>query len=155
MTTKAKDYSKDIESTLTGLMKLLGVEAKVSIEVNADGYNVVLTSADDFSGLLIGNKGLTLEAMQSFLTVSLKQSTGEWVRVNLDVAGWRKKQEDYLVNLAEQSAERARSTGEPQSLYNLTPGQRRVIHLKLADEKDIETTSVGEGQDRYLVVKVK
>ena len=152
---KTKDYSKDIESTLGQLMKLLGITVEVTIETNEDGYNVTLTSAEDFSGLLIGNKGLTLEAIQSFLTVSLKQTTGEWVRVNLDVAGWRKKQEDYLVNLAEQSAERARTTGEPQSLYNLTPGQRRVIHLKLADEKDIETTSVGEGQDRYLVVKSK
>lgn len=152
---KVKNYSKDIETTLDELMKLLGVGATVSIEVGDDGYNVTLTSADDFSGLLIGNKGLTLEAIQSFLTVSLKQTTGEWVRVNLDVAGWRKKQEDYLENLAEQSAERARTTAEPQSLYNLTPSQRRVIHLKLADEKDIETNSVGEGQDRYLVVKVK
>ena len=155
MATKVKDYSKDIESTLDQLMKLLGITVTVTIETNEEGYNVTLTSAEDFSGLLIGNKGLTLEAIQSFLTVSLKQTTGEWVRVNLDVAGWRKKQEDYLVNLAEQSAERARTTGEPQSLYNLTPGQRRVIHLKLADEKDIETTSMGEGQDRYLVVKVK
>lgn len=152
---KVKDYSKEIESILVELMSLLGVEAKAVITTSEDGYNVVLESAEEFSGLLIGNKGFTLEAIQAFLNVSLKQATGEWVRVNLDVAGWRKKQEDYLENLAEQSAERARTTNEPQNLYNLTASQRRVIHLKLADEKDIATESIGEGQDRYLVVRVK
>lgn len=70
-----------------------------------------------------------------------------------NVGDWRQRQEEYLLDLADESAKRALETGEPQHLYNLNAGQRRVIHLSLAEKKDIETTSEGEGRERYLVIR--
>ncbi len=63
------------------------------------------------------------------------------------------KNEDYLNNLAEQTAQRAKETNEPQNLYNLNSAQRRIIHMCLSEDKETETESLGEGQERYLVVK--
>lgn len=156
--TKTKDYSVEISTLVAKLMELLGIEVKVDVEKEKsedEAYKVTLTASEDMSGLLIGSKGMTLEAIQSFLGVAIKQLTDVWVRITVDVAGWRDKQSVYLEDLAEQTASRARTTGEPQNLYNLTAAQRRVIHLKLANEKDIETVSEGEGMDRYLVIRLK
>jgi len=58
-----------------------------------------------------------------------------------------------LKNLAEQTAQRAIETSEPQNLYNLNPSQRRVIHMYLSENDDIVTESEGEGYERYLVIK--
>ena len=57
-----------------------------------------------------------------------------------------------LEELADQVAKRAKSSGEPQSLFNLTPAQRRIVHMTLAEDLEIKTESVGEGKERYLLV---
>ncbi len=110
---------------------------------------------EEETGLLIGRHGETIEAIQSILGMMLKKKTGDWVRIIVDVGGWREKQEERLRDLATQTAERAKETGEGQPLYNLSPAQRRVIHLTLADDPDIETESAGEDEERYLIIRPK
>lgn len=136
------------------LFALMGT--KVTLDVSWDKGNEaydVNVDAGEETGLLIGRKGETLTSIQTILGFLLKQKTGEWARVLVNVGDYREKEEDYLKNLAESSAQRALETGDAQSLYNLKPGQRRIIHMYLAENKDVETESLGEGLDRYLVVK--
>lgn len=135
------------------LFSLMGTKAK--LDVSWDKENEAFTvdiEADDETGLLIGRKGETLTSIQTVLGIMLKGKTGEWSRILVNVGNYREKEEDYLKNLAQATAERARETGEPQSLYNLKPGQRRTIHMFLSEDKTIATESAGEGLDRYLVV---
>ena len=73
----------------------------------------------------------------------------------VNIADFREKEETRMIELANQTASRLRETGEAQSLYNLTPAQRRVIHMTLSNQKDIQTESTGEGSERCLVVKKK
>jgi spoIIIJ-associated protein len=89
------------------------------------------------------------------LGIMLKQKTGEWARVLVNIGDYREKEEDYLKNLAEGAAARAKETGEPQTLYNLKAGQRRIIHMFLTQDKEVETESQGEGSERYLLIKPK
>ena len=135
------------------LLKLIGTKSKAetSYDKDNDCINIDI-KADEESGLLIGKKGETVNSLQKFVALSLRRSTGEWHRVMVNVGDWREKQQLRLEELATQTADRARETGDPQNLYNLTAGQRRVIHLFLSNEKDIKTESVGEGEERYLVV---
>lgn len=138
------------------LLSLMGT--KVKIEVNEDKENEAITvdiDAPEEAGLLIGHRGETLLSIQSALGMMVRQETDEWVRIIANIGDWREKQESQLNDLAAQAADRAKETGEPQPLYNLNAGQRRTIHVFLAKEKDIETESVGEGEDRYLVVNPK
>jgi spoIIIJ-associated protein len=150
---KEGDLAGEIEKLLDELFSLLGVSCETSVLKVEEGYKVEVDSSD--SGLLIGSHGSTLNAIQSFLALTFRQRTGEWVNILVDVGGWRDRHEDYLQDLARQAAERARSTGEAQHLYNLNPSQRRTIHLYLGEEKDLITESEGEGRERYLVVKTK
>lgn len=150
------DIIKTLNEITQELLDLCGVNGNVEIteESNDTGaiYHVVIESTEE-AGLLIGAHGLTLAAIQSFLGMALRTRTGDWHRVLVDVSGWRQKHEEYLLSLAKQSADRAKMTGEPQYLYNLTPAQRRIIHTALSEMKDVESVSEGEGADRYLIVK--
>ena len=142
---------KQVSQELLSLMdSRAGVE--VSYDKESDVY-VVNIDAGEETGLLIGKKGETLSSIQTMLGVLFKTKTGEWNRVVVNVGDYREKEEDYLKSLATQTATRAKETGEPQNLYNLKPWQRRVVHMALSEDSEITTESVGEGEERYLVVK--
>lgn len=152
-----RNLEKETQVLIDELLKLLSFEAAATVTLDNSSdepvIKVNLEAADP--GLLIGAHGATVNAIQSFLALALRQKTNEWHTVSVDVGDWRARHEDYLRNLAKQAAERALSTGEPQNLYNLTPAQRRIIHVYLSEEKGIKTESLGEGESRYLVITSK
>jgi spoIIIJ-associated protein len=144
------------EKMANELLSLMGTKAQVKASEDKKNEAVRIDiETEEETGLLIGRHGETIEAIQSILGMMLKKKTGDWVRIIVDVGGWREKQEERLRDLATQTAERAKETGEGQPLYNLSPAQRRVIHLTLADDPDIETESAGEDEERYLMIKPK
>lgn len=159
---KARMASSD-KKTLLSLEKIVGdllplmsvkATAKVKYDKENEAFNVNIDGGDE-TGLLIGKKGETLSSIQTVLGIMLKQATGDWSRVVVNVGDYREKEEDYLKSLAESTSQRAKETKEPQSLYNLKPWQRRIVHMHLSEDTGILTESVGEGEERYLVVKVK
>ena len=151
-----KDKVKILQDLTDKLLELMSTKAKASVEYDKENENFVVNiDAGDETGLLIGKKGETLLSIQTVLSVLLKQKTGEWNRVVANVGDYREKEESYLKDLAASTAERAIETKEPQSLYNLKAWQRRVVHMALAENKNIVTESEGEGDDRFLVVKPK
>ncbi len=151
-----KKNTEQLQKLVNELLNLMAVSAEGEVVYNKeeDAYEVNI-DAKDQTGLLIGKKGETLSSLQTVLSLIFKQKIGEWKRVIVNVGDWREKEEEYLKNLAQSTAERAKETGEPQSLYNLKPWQRRVIHMYLAEESGIITESEGEGEERYLIVKTK
>jgi spoIIIJ-associated protein len=85
--------------------------------------------------------------------MALRQASGEWHRITLNIGDWKEKQEEQLSELAQQTVSRAISTGEPQMLYNLSASQRRTIHMLLAKDDKVQTESEGEGIDRHLIIR--
>ena len=156
---KAKANSSSIkilEKLAEELLSQVGVKAKPEITEDKDNDAFLVNiKGETETGLLIGARGKTLSSLQMVLGLLYRQKTGEWKRIVLNVSDYREKEEERLKELALQSAERAKSSGESQHLYNLTPSQRRTIHLYLSEDSEIETESEGEGSDRYLVVTAK
>jgi spoIIIJ-associated protein len=147
---------KDLQKLSEELLGLMGTKAKVEVSYDkANTCYLVNIDGGEETGLLIGKKGETLLSLQTILGILLKQNTGEWERVTVNVGDYLEKEEGYLKNLALSTASRAKETGEPQNLYNLKPAQRRIIHMVLAEDKDVSTESMGEGEERYLVVTAK
>lgn len=152
----SKDRLKKIEESAVKLLSLMGSRAKVSVSSDkADQAVLINLETDDETGLLIGRQGETLTAIQTILGIIARRDFEEWVRIIVNVGDWREKQESRLKELATQTGLRAKETGEPQYLYNLTPNQRRIIHLALSEDKELETESQGEGKERYLIVRKK
>ncbi len=151
-----KKNQKIVENSIEKLFSLMGVKAKTSVSFDdTNEVFVVDIEAGDSTGLLIGKRGETLLSIQNILSVIYKEETGEWGKIIVNVGDYRQKEEEYLKNLATSAAQRAIETGNPQSLYNLKPWQRRVIHLSLSEDTSVETVSEGEGEDRHLVISLK
>lgn len=157
------NIEKEIKELLGELFKLIGIDVEVKVEEEVykteDGLESsafkVLLDPKESAGLLIGTHGMTLTALQSFLSIALKQKTGDWVRVLVDIGNWNEKQSNRLKDLAHSACERVKQTGEEQRLYNLSASERRIIHMSLAEDKEIETFSEGEGRDRSLVIRLR
>ena len=151
-----KKVLDEVEKLCGELFELIGLKVKIEVGHDKDNDAVILSlEAPESAGLLIGRRGETVSAIQYVLGVMVRQKLGGWIRVLVNVGDWREKQEEQLKALAISTAERARETGEAQLLYNLNPSQRRMVHLALADEKDLSTESEGEGRDRHLVISIK
>ncbi len=150
---KKDDRIKVVADYTKQFLNLMGIDAGVDVSVDPSKTSMlVYIDAKAETGLLIGNRGRTLNSLQMLVGMAMRQKFGEWQRVILDVSNWRQKEEERLTQLALQTAERVKTTGEPQQLYNLTSSQRRIVHMSLSEDKDVKTESQGEGQDRYLVV---
>jgi spoIIIJ-associated protein len=153
---KGKSLSDSVKKISEDLLGLMGMD--LSVEVSEDKENsavMVKIPAGYETGLLIGSRGNTLNSLQNIISLIVRQETGEWVRILVDIADWREKEIIRLEELAEQTAERALSTSQPQTLYNLTPAQRRIVHMSLSKNKKVTTESQGDGEERYLVVSPK
>ncbi len=158
MTKKKTDDSNEqlIKDIATELFRLLGTSSECDVVFDQENDIYLLNvDAKEEAGLLIGKKGETINSIQVVINQIVRQKKGEWIKVVVNVADFREKEQNRMTDLASQTAARVRETGEPQNLYNLTPSQRRVVHLALAEEKDLHTESVGEGLERYLVVSKK
>lgn len=153
MNKKTLEQAKKITDKLFSLM---GVEVKMEISEDKKNDAILIeVDAGEETGLLIGNRGETINSIQTVLGMMLKQVTGEWTRVFVNVGDWREKNEERLTDLAEQTKERVLQTGKEQPLYNLSPAERRIVHSYFTDDKDVLTESEGEEMGRYLIVKPK
>lgn len=151
-----EEKSKNLKTLTEKLVELMKVKATVGVEFDEkDKVFIVNIAAGDETGLLIGKRGETLLSLQNILGVLFKQEVGDWQKIVVNVGDYREKEEEYLKGIADAAAQRAIETGSPQNLYNLKSWQRRVIHLFLSENGKVETTSEGEGEDRYLIISSK
>lgn len=153
---KGVDKVSVVKELSEELLRLMDTSATPQVFEDKENEAIVVDiETTDEAGLLIGARGETLASIQAILGMMFRQRVGEWQRIIVNVADWRERQKDRLNELAIQTAERAKATGEPQPLYNLSSSERRIVHLALADDKEVSTESHGEGQERYLVVNPK
>jgi spoIIIJ-associated protein len=142
-----------ITELTTGLLSKMGIEQEITVTATDDQSFEVSISGGETAGLLIGKQGMTLQSFQSLINSMYRnKAQGEWKRIIVNVADWKEKEESRMQDLAMATAMRAKQTGEAQTLYNLTPAQRRIVHMALAEDSTVTTTSEGEGKERYLLV---
>lgn len=110
-------------------------------------------------GNMIGHRGETLEALQLLTGLIVNHHNGEteegYVRVKLDIGGYRKKREETLNHLAHKLAHKARKIGKNVQLEPMNSYERRIIHTALSEERDITTHSHGIGANRHVVICIE
>jgi spoIIIJ-associated protein len=114
------------------------------------GPIIDLTGED--SGLLIGRRGQTLQALQFIVSLMVRKDFGESVRVVLDVEHYRQRREASLRDMASKVASRVVQTGRGITLEPMSAADRRVIHLSLANHQGVTTESAGFGEDRKVTI---
>jgi spoIIIJ-associated protein len=122
------------------------------VEVHRQDGSTVLEVIGEDLGLLIGRRGETLTSLQFVLNLILAKRLKKWARVVVDVEGYRGRREQTLNGLAQRVAYRVQQSGQPVALEAMPAGERRIIHMALADNPHVLTGSVGEGDHRKVVI---
>jgi spoIIIJ-associated protein len=135
---------------LREILERMGIEAEVSSF--DDGERIILDAHGGESGLIIGKKGATLDALQYLVNRIVFNKPGERPLVVVDAEGYRGRREDSLVDLARRLAEKAQRSGRPVAVEPMSAHDRRVVHMALADHPGVRTESEGEEPQRRVVI---
>jgi len=140
------------KAILAELLGKMGLEAEVDARENEE--RVTLEVKGPETGLVIGKKGQTLDAIQYLVNKmsSMGQPEGSGKPVQVDSEGYRDRRAEVLIELANKLAEKVRSSGRPVEMDPMSPSERRVVHVALSEQADLETRSEGEGIYRHLVI---
>jgi spoIIIJ-associated protein len=155
-----EQVSCDILATLLDKMGMLA-----AVEVNDRGGKVdpsngeispmVLNIVGDDLGLLIGRRGETLRDLQFIVRLMVSRKLGTWPNLVLDVEGYKARRVSALNTLAIRMADQVKRTGVPATLEPMPAHERRIIHLALRDNPDVQTESKGEGEERQVQILLR
>lgn len=148
-----KEVVKIVEKETQKLLELMKAEAKIEIKEDKENEAIAIQLTIDEPGILIGYHGETLSALQLILSLLINKKLESWTRIIVNVNDYRQKREESLRMIALNSAQKVKFSGEPVVLTDLSPSERRIIHLALAEHPDVLTVSEGEGRERRLVIK--
>ncbi len=147
--------------TVDDLLRILDIDAEISIReplTAGDGLGSVLAVLDikgDDLGLLIGRRGDTLVALQYLVNLILGRRYPGRGGVTIDVEHYRHRNEERIVSLAKRMGDRVRQTGSPITLEPMSAAERRLVHMTFAEDPELETNSIGEGENRKVVISLK
>jgi spoIIIJ-associated protein len=136
--------------TLQKMADLITEGATVEAETNRDHLTLRITGGN--AGILIGRKGQTLDAMQFLTDKIINRQSEARVRVRVDVEGYIETRKSNLKHLAVKMAEKAKKTGKPATINQMSAQDRRIVHLTLKDDNRVRTQSMGDGYYRRLVI---
>ena len=141
---------------LESILNSMGIE-QFNIEVRTIGQESEIHYIIDSSEnpLLIGTKGHTLEALQTLIKNLIGSYTKDYIVVTLDIGSYRANRIHQLEILATKTAKSVAETKIAVKLDPMNSFERRVIHEKLSDWRDVYTESEGEGEERAIVIKPK
>jgi len=125
-------------------------DAKIEIEerLNETVFNVVGGNA----ALLIGKRGKTLEAIQLIVGKVINNNNEKRSRTLVDIEGYMEKRNSYLKSLAKRLADKCKRFGKPVSIGEMNAHDRRIIHITLKKDKEVSTSSKGEGVLRKIMI---
>jgi spoIIIJ-associated protein len=147
------DVAKIATEVLNTLLKLLGIVGKV--EVLSDEIPLALNIRGDDLGILIGRQGQTLAALEYIVKLMVAGQLKAWLPLSVDVAGYKQHRHDSLQKLALYLAEQVRSRRRAITMEPMPADERRIVHLTLADNPDVTTHSIGEGENRKVVISLR
>jgi spoIIIJ-associated protein len=148
------DDSKEIgKDALQRIVDLITTDAKISAREGRDQIFFNVNGGE--TGVLIGKRGQTLEAMQYLVEKMVNKRSTKRIRVQVDVEGYLQNRRFGLQKRARHLAEKAKNTGRSVTMGQMNAHDRRIAHLALKDDGAVRTQSMGEGHLRELVIYPK
>lgn len=147
---------------INNLLKHMDFKAEASLtqplvsEENGTTTTITFNIAgDDDVGILIGRHGQTISGLQYLVRVILAKKVANPPSIIIDVDGYKQRRYDALRATAKRLAEQVKIKKTPFTLEPMPAFERRIIHLTLADDPNITTQSIGEGEARKVVIMPK
>lgn len=143
-----------LEAVRALVCPIAGDNIRITLDVGKEHVSAAVDCLRD-SGLLIGREGQTLAAVQYIVSRIVSRGMNAAVRVHLDADDYRRRQDEKLRDLAAALAEKVRRSGRPYSTRPLSSYHRRIVHLCLQDDADVQTRSTGDGPVKQVVIMRK
>ena len=140
----AVDYLKDV-------IEKMGVQ-DVSFSAVQKGEATIIRLNGEKMGALIGRRGETMESLSYLASLVANRLEGDYIKLGLDVAGYRDKRESDLTALAQRIGTKVRRTGRSFAMEPMNPYERRIIHSAIGKMEGVRSESKGEGRDRRVVI---
>jgi spoIIIJ-associated protein len=136
------------------ILSLMGVTARPELTREDEEAIYITIQGEEDLALLIGKQGQTLTSLQVITAMISNRPLPpeERKRIILDAADYRARRERSLISMARSAADRAKRTGREVPLQPLSPRERRIVHVTLADESGVTTRSEGEEPERFVVI---
>lgn len=128
------------------------MDVNVEMFVEEENDTVYVTIEGEDSGIVIGRRGETLDAIQYLTSLAINNGVEEYKKIIIDVENYRKKREETLIRLSNRLAERVAKTKKSITLEPMSPYERRIIHSTLQNNKYVKTYSVGDEPNRKVVI---
>lgn len=136
---------------LEDLLSFFGINVAIDSTMDDEVIQLSIPSTS-MNSLLIGKEANNLRALQHIVSMALTSHEAEIVRVNVDVADYKRQRAERIAEQAEDWIREVRTTGQSKHL-NLNAADRRVVHKVAQDYSDIKTHSEGEGRERQLIIE--
>ena len=140
----AVDYLREV-------ITLMGVE-NVTFSAVQKGEATIIRLDGEKLGALIGRRGETMESLSYLASLVANRLEGDYIKLGLDVAGYRDKRESDLTALAQRIGAKVRKTGRSFAMEPMNPYERRIIHSAIGKMEGVRSESKGEGRDRRVVI---
>ena len=129
----------------------MGVE-NVTFSAVQKGEATIIRLDGEHLGALIGRRGETMESLSYLASLVANRLEGDYIKLGLDVAGYRDKRESDLTALAQRIGAKVRKTGRSFAMEPMNPYERRIIHSAISKTEGVRSESKGEGRDRRVVI---
>jgi len=145
------EKAEKAREALQGLIGWLSEQATVEIKEETS-ERILLEIHGDKTGLLIGKRGQTLDALQFLANKMVNRSRDSAKRIEVDMEQYRKRREQSLRSMAVRLGQKVKKKRKPITIEAMNAHDRRIVHLTLKNDRALETKSVGKGEMRKLVI---
>ena len=142
---------EEIKNIAEEFFNKAGFEVSIEVEQKEEFINVDIKTKD--AQTLIGRQGLILADIQLLLRKIVKKKTNEDFYISVDIDNYKKNKENYLKDLAWSVADEVLKTGQEKEIPLMSSFDRRIVHIELQQRNDVLTESIGEGEERRIIVK--
>lgn len=131
-------------------------EAEIKATEDESGVlSLQIDASQEDAGLLIGFHGENIQSLQLILAQIYNKDKKDWKPIVINIGDYRQKREQALKTMAVNAAQRVKITQKPVTLPYLTSSERRIVHLALSEDEEVQTISIGEGRQRKLTIELK
>ncbi|HBI33977.1 MAG TPA: hypothetical protein DEA43_03825 [Candidatus Moranbacteria bacterium] len=143
-----------IKKTIEELLTKMGFSGKVTIIESTDDDSITCDiAAESDSNFLIGQHGINLQALQHLARLIVRKHIPEKIRFTLDINNYRQQKNQSIVEQAKIAANEAIAQGRSVFMPPMSTYERRIVHMELSQNSQVSTESVGEGENRKVVIK--
>jgi len=152
-TSEGGDLGSQLATILETVVGHLEPDCTVEPTAGAEPGILTLTVDGASSGLVIGRRGQTLDALEHLINrIASRRPGGDALRVRIDVERYRERRQESLEQLARRLATKAKDSGRVVTLSPLSPRDRRIVHLTLEPDPGVSTRSEGDGHFRRVLI---